>query len=88
MLVDRCHLERVACHRSLVCGDTFCMAIDHGKQLLEITNALRRSQKQIAMGIQGKVEQGDQFLLQFTPQVDQQISTTDQIQLREWRDLC
>ena len=55
-------------------------AIQGCKQIVKLAHAFRGAQKQKSTWVQGVVEQRDEFFLQISAQVNQQVATTDQVQ--------
>ena len=63
------------------------LAVQHGKQVAKLADALGGAEKQHAAGFQRVVEQRNELLLQFHAHVDQQVAAADQVQPGERRVL-
>ena len=62
-------------------------AVKRGKQVRMVGNALRTRQEQHSARIEGVVKAGDEPLLLFAFQIDQQVAATQQVELGEGRIL-
>src|SRR5262245_12084147 len=61
----------------------FCTLVYQLEQIVEYTDSFRRAEQQIAAGIEGVMENRHSPPLQLRPEVDQDITTTDQIESRK-----